>query len=106
MTEDVDRLTSRDLVEALLDLNDGDWNEWRGLKEDRPPHKLTPSELAATLRPFHIRPRTVWPKHRGAGASSSRGYLRVWFARAWDAYCRADTATQSNNVKTLVSEAA
>lgn len=102
----VDRLTSRELVSALLDLNDGDWNEWRGIKEARPPHKLSQSELAATLRPFHIRPRTVWPKHRGAGGSSSRGYVRIWFERAWDAYCRADTATRPSNLKTLVSEAA
>ena len=59
---EVDRLTSKNLVDALLDLNDGDWTEFRGPKEDRPPHKLSQSELAAMLRPFHIKPRTVWPK--------------------------------------------
>jgi len=101
-----DRLTSKDLVAGLLDLNDGDWNEWRGPKEDRPPHKLSQAELAAMLRPFHIRPRTIWPRNRGAGVSSSRGYMRSWFEQAWDAYCRADTPTQNNKIMPLAEEAA
>lgn len=97
----VDRLTSAELVTALLGLNDGDWNEWRGPKEDRQPHKLTQSELAAMLRPFHIVPRTIWPKPRGSGGRSRRGYLRSWFEKAWDAYCRTDTPTQPSNVISL-----
>ena len=77
---ETDRLTSKDLVNDLLDLNDGDWNEWRGPKEDRPPHRLTQSELAEMLRPFHIKPRTIWPAKRDAGVRhSGRGYMRTWF---------------------------
>jgi hypothetical protein len=97
----VDRITSADLVAALLGLNDGDWHEWRGPKEDRQPHKLTQSELAAMLRPFHIVPRTIWPKPRGSGGRSRRGYFRSWFEKAWDAYCRTDTPTQPSNVISL-----
>jgi len=97
----VDRLTSAELVTALLGLNDGDWHEWRGPKEDRQPHKLTQSELAAMLRPFHIVPRTIWPKPRGSGGRSRRGYFRSWFEKAWDAYCRTDTPTQPSNVISL-----
>jgi Protein of unknown function (DUF3631) len=100
----VDRFASKGLVAALLDLNDGDWNEWRGPKEDRPPHKLSQSELAATLRPFHIRPRTIWPAKRQPGTRSSRGYLRSQFERAWDSYCRqADKATQRNKINTIAT---
>jgi Protein of unknown function (DUF3631) len=95
----VERLTSAVLVAALLRLNDGDWNEWRGPKEDRPPHRLTQNELAAMLRPFHIRPRTIWPKkQRRPGDRSSRGYFRSQFEKAWEAYCGADTPTQPSEV--------
>ncbi len=104
--QSVDRLTSAALVSALLRLGDGDWNEWRGIKEDRPPHKLTSSELAAMLRPFHIAPRTIWPKQRGSASRSSRGYLRIWFEKAWDAYCRTDTPTHPSEVKPLAAELA
>jgi hypothetical protein len=97
----VDRLTSKELVAALLALNDGDWNEWRGPKEDRQPHRLTQSELAAMLRPFHIKPRTIWPKARKSGSRSSRGYLKASFQKAWDAYCRDDTPTQTSKVTPL-----
>jgi hypothetical protein len=101
---DVDRLASKALVTALLDLSDGDWNEWRGPKEDRPPHKLSQSELAATLWPFQIQPRTIWPAKRQPGTRSSRGYLRSQFERAWDSYCRrADTATQRNKINTIAA---
>jgi hypothetical protein len=96
--QSVDRLTSAALVAALLGLNDGDWNEWRGVKEDRNPHKLTRGELAAMLRPFHILPRTIWPTPRGSGGHSSRGYLRSQFIKAWDAYCRNDRPTQPSKV--------
>jgi hypothetical protein len=37
----VDRIGSAALVEALLASDDAIWNEWRGPKDDRPPHKLT-----------------------------------------------------------------
>jgi hypothetical protein len=76
----------------------GHWNEWRGPKEDRQPHRLTQSELATMLRPFHIKPRTIWPKARKSGSNSSRGYLKASFQKAWDAYCRDDTPTQAPKI--------
>jgi hypothetical protein len=102
----VDRLTSKELVAGLLELNDGDWNEWRGPKEDQTPHRLTQSELAAMLRPFHIRPRTIWPKGSRSGSRSSRGYLKASFQRAWDSYCRDDTPTQPSKIIPLDREVA
>src|SRR5262249_33210239 len=69
----VDRITSAALIEALLGLEDNFWNEWRGLQDDRPPRKLTQSELSSLLRPFGICPKTVWPARRRLGDKSGRG---------------------------------
>jgi Protein of unknown function (DUF3631) len=98
----VDRLTSSALVDGLLNLGDGDWNEFRGPKEDRAVHKLTRSELAALLRPFHIKSRTIWPARRSPSDRSSRGYLKSQFEAAWQRYCSpSDTPTQSSKIKHL-----
>jgi len=94
----IDRITSVELVEALVGVDGSMWHAWGGPKDDRPPHKLTQAELAALLRPFHIHPRTVWRlggrRERGG---SSRGYMRSQFEEAWQSYCSADdTPTQGN----------
>ena len=95
----VDRITSLALVEALLGLDDGLWNEWRGPSDDRQPRKLTQGELSRLLRPFGIRPKTIWPVRRRLGDKSSRGYLRSQFEAAWGSYCPpADTPTQPSKV--------
>ncbi len=60
----MERIASATLVEALLAFDDSFWNEWRGPNDDRPPRKLTQGELARMLRPFDIRPRTIWPAQR------------------------------------------
>jgi Protein of unknown function (DUF3631) len=98
----VDRIASAALVEALLGLDDGYWNEWRGPNDDRQPRKLTQAELSRLLRPFGIRPRTIWPARRGPGDRSSRGYLRSEFEEAWRSYCTsADTPTQFSKIISL-----
>jgi hypothetical protein len=94
-----DRIASSALVEALVRLDDGPWHEWRGVNDDRPPRKLTQSELSRLLRPFGIRPKTIWPARRGPGDRSSRGYLRSDFEPAWHSYCpSADTPTQPSKI--------
>jgi len=98
----VERIASATLVEALLAFDDSFWNEWRGPNDDRPPRKLTQGELARMLRPFEIRPRTIWSAQRRPGDKSSRGYLRSQFEIAWRAYCpSADTPTQTRKIKHL-----
>ncbi|HEV7982052.1 MAG TPA: DUF3631 domain-containing protein [Xanthobacteraceae bacterium] len=95
----VDRVASSALVEALNGLDDGLWNEWRGRNDDRPPRTLTPAELSCLLRPFGIRPRTIWPPQRQLGDKSCRGYVRAEFEVAWRAYCpSADTPTQTSEI--------
>jgi hypothetical protein len=82
----------------LLKLNDGLWTEWRGVNDDRPARKLTQPELANLLRPFEIRPKTVWSIHRRPSDKSARGYYKWQFESAWASYCQADTPTQTSKM--------
>jgi hypothetical protein len=101
-TTGTDRITSADLVEAMLAMEDTPGSEWRGVNDDSTPRKLSQGELARLLRPFHIRSRTIWPAHRRPGDKSKRGYLRTQFEAAWAAYCPStDTATQSGKLRYL-----
>jgi hypothetical protein len=84
----VDRISSRELVDELVGPDDSPWDEWRGPIGDQQPHRLTQSELARLLRPFHIKPRSMWPKKRASDAKSTKGYQREHFKDAWQAYCQ------------------
>ena len=86
----LDRINSAALVEALLGLDDSLWNDWRGLRDDRPARKLNQGELARLLRPFDIRPRSVWSRGQRPTAGSRKGYYGEQFEQAWAAYCPAD----------------
>jgi hypothetical protein len=101
LTRGIDRITSLGLVEALVELDDGFWNEWGGPQDNCAPHKLTQGELARMLKRFHIRPSTVWPLHRRPSDKSSRGYHKRQFEAAWRSYCRGDTPTQSVTIRSL-----
>jgi hypothetical protein len=99
LTSGINRIASSALVEALVRLDDGFWNEWRGQNDDRLPRKLTQGELARLLRNFGIRPHTIWPAQRRPGDKSNRGYLRSQFEPVWAGYCpAADTPTQTNKI--------
>jgi hypothetical protein len=91
----IDRFSSSTLVEALLELDEGIWSEWCGPNDNHLPRKLTQGELAKMLRPFQIRPKTIWPAQRRPGDKSKRGYLRSQFEPVWDRYC--STANAANN---------
>jgi hypothetical protein len=98
----VDRIASAVLVGALLDLEDAPWAEWRGVKDDQQPRKLTQASLAALLKAFHIRARSIWPAGRTADSKSRKGYYRADFEAAWRAYCPRDgTPAQANVFKLL-----
>jgi hypothetical protein len=99
----IDRIASAAVVEQLIGLDEGQWSEWRGPNDDRPPRKLTQPQLAQLLRPFGINSRTIWPLRRRLGDKSSRGYVRSQFEQAWAAYCpSADTPTQSSKIIRLL----
>jgi hypothetical protein len=99
-TRRVDFIWTQDLVEALHDL-DADWEQFRGIRGDQQPHRLKDSELAAMLRHFGIRPRTVWPPNRTPQSKSKKGYRRSQFEQAWRSYCDDGTASQASNIKPL-----
>jgi hypothetical protein len=99
----VDRLPSKMLLEALYELDEAEWCEFRGVRGNQAPHRLKETELSTMLREFRIEPRTIWPKSRTAASKSARGYQRAWFEKAWRAYCEADTTTHPSNVRSLTS---
>jgi hypothetical protein len=102
MTRGGDRIFSSQLVEVLVGLDDGPWHDWRGPNDNRLGRKLTQGELSRLLRPFHIRPKTIWPAQRRPCDKSARGYLRCQFEAAWRAYCPSpDTPTQPNKITRL-----
>jgi hypothetical protein len=86
----VDRMFSVELVRALNNIDDAMWSEWRGLRGDQQPHRMSPGEVARLLGPFGIRPRTIWPPNRAAGGRSAKGYFRAQFEQAWRSYCGED----------------
>jgi hypothetical protein len=88
-TGSLERIASKELVSAMINLPeaDGIWGEYRGPNGDRRPRKLSQTALAELLRPFGIRPRTMWPPDRDTSTKSFRGYLREDFEGAWRDYC-------------------
>jgi len=92
----LDRIWIEQLVEALLNMPDSQWLDWRGPNGDEQPHKLTTRELRRVLRSFGILAHTIWSRgsRRQRGASSN-GYYRSDFKSVWARYCppAADTQT-------------
>jgi hypothetical protein len=99
----IDRIWRCDLDKALLDLEDGEWEEFRGVKGDAAPHKLRESEITVILREFGIRSRSVWPPHRDANTKSRKGYYREQFEPVWASYqcSKPGTTAQFSKVKYL-----
>jgi hypothetical protein len=98
----LDRIGSTRLARELVDLPDGKWSEWRGVKDDGTPRKLTPGGLAQMLVPFGIRPKTIWPPRRGVQEKSIKGYRREQFEQAWACYCgEPGTPSHASNVRYL-----
>jgi hypothetical protein len=83
-----DRLsTKRELIPALVELEDSLWSEWTGLDGTAMPHTLTEGDIGRLLRPFAIRSKTLWPPGRRLGTKSESGYSRQQFEAAWASYC-------------------
>lgn len=97
-----DRMTSDDLIKALLDIEESGWSEYRGVRDDQAARQLTQGEMARLLRPFNIRPRSVWPLGKQRQSVGSRkGYYRTQFEQAWQRYCPAEEASTEKNAETI-----
>ena len=98
----VDRLTSVEMVSALNEIEDALWSEWRGIRDDDPPRRLSRVELARLLARFDIRPKSIWPVPRRRQSKSHKGYSRPQFEDAWRSYCSTSgTAAQPDNIRHL-----
>jgi hypothetical protein len=72
---EVDRVSSKGLIEALAADENAPWADWNG----RP---VTPRAVADLLRRFNILPRTI----RLPDGSTPKGYIRDSFEEAWRRY--------------------
>ena len=99
----VDRMASEVLVKDLLGVEESSWSEYCGQRDDQAPRKLSQGEMARLLRPFGIRPRSVWPRgKRSRSATSRKGYYRAQFESAWTRYCSpVGTPAQPSNIRHL-----
>jgi hypothetical protein len=100
----VDRLPSKTMVDHLNATDDAPWVEWRGIRGNQQPRKLSQGELARLLEPFQIRPRTIRIFAAASGKPTVKGYYRAQFEAAWRSYCKADvTPSQPKNIRHLRS---
>jgi hypothetical protein len=95
-----DRISSEQLVESLNNMEGAIWSEWRGMHDDQQPRQLSQGQLAQILRPFQIRSRSIWPRHRHG--KSRKGYLRGQFETAWTSYCSQHHTTSCRRRQTSV----
>jgi hypothetical protein len=85
-----EHFASERLVRELHHLDDSMWSDWRGVRDDLQPHKLSQHELSRLLRPFGIRPKSIW---FDGHARSRKGYTRDQFESAWRKYCSENGTT-------------
>ena len=83
--QDIDRLSSQDIVATLERMEDRPWPEWG--RSRRP---LSKRGLAQLLRPFEVRPKVV----KMPDGSTSRGYLREELEESWSRYLPQDGGSQ------------
>jgi hypothetical protein len=97
----LDRMSSAALVGELVGIDDAMWSEWRGRDGHQQPRNLTQGQLALLLRPFGIRPRTIW--RPGEAKPTTKGYLRAWFEPVWARYSdrASDQASGSSGEDTV-----
>ena len=81
---DRERISSRELVESLAELEDRPWGEWRHGKP------LTANGLARLLKPFGIKSELIRD-----GEKVFRGYRKKMFTEAFKRYLASASPTQS-----------
>jgi hypothetical protein len=87
---------TRDLLEALHQLEDAQWSAFFGIDGTEDPHKLTATELYRLLRGKGVKSCTVWKRINGVRCSKN-GFRRQQFERVWRDIS-GDTPTQSSKI--------
>lgn len=83
------KITSAELLEKLLKLEDRPWSEWnRG-------HAITSNKIARYLKPFGVSPRTI-----RIGNNTAKGYMKNDFEDAFARYLVEQSVTTSQPNKT------
>ncbi len=82
----IERMFSRELVDALIEIEESPWAEWRRGKP------LTQNSLARLLKPFGIRPKEI-----RTGPDHAKGYELNQFLDAFARYI--DDRTETNGEK-------
>ncbi len=88
---DPDRIASKDLMDALL--KEAEWGWAAAFKGD----PLTQQNLASTLRPFGVRPKSLRPDKDST--TSFRGYERKAFIDPWNRYLPPEEASDPKRSK-------
>jgi hypothetical protein len=91
-SEDIDRLSSEDLVRWLVSREDRPWSEWKGGKP------ISKSQVSRLLKQFGISSKSVRTQ-----AGTPKGYCRCDFADAFSRYLPSENATpqQASNINKL-----
>jgi len=109
-----DRITTIDLLSALVDLEEGPWARWwaadveKSERPEGPPPRKAGADLSHKLKPFRrpdgkpIKPRVV----RMPDGKTPRGYLVEDFADAFPRYLGSPDATDATNATSLASAVA
>jgi hypothetical protein len=80
----VDRMSSADLLEALINQEtDGPWPSWWEHEIKIGNTRGPAAKLARLLKPFSIKPKVI----RMADNTTPRGFMRTDFEEAWKRYC-------------------
>jgi hypothetical protein len=90
--QQVDRIATVDLLDALVDRDAEPWGGWWGADLERAKEKGQPprgpaGKLAALLRPFEVQPRNI-----RTNDGVFKGYLRSDFAEAFERYVEPDAS--------------
>jgi hypothetical protein len=103
--DNLDPIFSSEMLIKLHEFEGGDinWSEWRGLKDDQTPKKLTAADLGLLVGRFGIKSKTVWAKGRTKkNRVGGKGYQIADFEKAWAKYDpepEADTPTHQKQLK-------
>lgn len=94
---DLDRLTTADLIAALVDRDDGPWAEWWEEPVKKGNIRGPAARLGRMLRPLGIEPKTI----RLGDERTSKGYIRADLRVAFVRYLPSSPPERRHNVTTL-----